>query len=423
MTTFSFVHAADIHLDSPFAGITASAPHIRETLIQASFQAWRKLVEFCIDERTDFLLLAGDIFDWEDRSVRAQLAFRDGCARLADHGIQVFAVHGNHDPIQGRYAAVELTENVYVFGSNGPETRVVERQGSPMAAVSGISYQTREEKRNLASLFPARDSSPRLFSIGLVHANLGGATGHAPYAPCTMSDLVQASIDYWALGHVHQRRVVSEAPYVVYPGNIQGRSFIEQGERGVYLVHVRAGAVTDVDFRAMDAVRFLVLDISIEPHGSVDSLVQDMANAVYKALDDNGDRPLICRFTLSGRGALFSQLIKPGVVEQILDNVREYFQDKDPFVWLENIRTQCLPLADIMDLMESDGLLARVLRDMAEVEDSPLALSDLAEKVLSPLFGRRLVSGAIGKLAEKDIVDMLDKARNLCIDLLEQEDA
>lgn len=423
MATFSFVHAADIHLDSPFAGVAASAPHIRDAMIQASFDAWRNLVDFCIEEQAAFLLLAGDVFDWEDRSIRAQLAFRDGCMRLAGHGIGVYAVHGNHDPLQGRYAAIELPANVKIFGSVRVESCIAELQGAPIAAISGISYQAKEEKRNLARMFASHAIPEGLFSIGLVHANLGSSTGHAPYAPCSMKDLSLDSVDYWALGHVHQKRIAGEEPYIVYPGNIQGRSFTEQGERGAYLVRVRGGAVASLDFRPLDAVRFLAINASITAHRTLDSLLQDMIDALYQATEDNPTLPLICRFILSGRGVLFHELIGPEAVEQLLENMRETFLDRDPFVWVEKIRCQCQPEKELSELMGSDDLLARVLKDMADMESSPEDLLEFGRKSLKPLFGRRLVSGAMGKLSESDVLEMLAEARNLCIDFLRKEDA
>ena len=409
-------------MDSPFAGITASVPHIRDALIMASFHAWRNLVDLCVTDQPDFLLLAGDIFDWADRSIRAQLAFREGCVRLGSYGIKVFVVHGNHDPLQGRYAAIELPENVHVFGHSKVESQVVKRQGSPLAVVSGISYQNREEKRNLASRFASCPIPPKLFSIGLVHANLGGSTGHAPYAPCSMSDLLSCSVDYWALGHVHQRHVVSKEPYVVYPGNIQGRSFHEQGERGAYLVHVRDGTVSRMDFKALDAVRFQIMETPIDPHNSMDSLVEHMADQLAQAVEKGPGLPMVCRFMLIGRGTLFSELIRPNAVDQILENIRDHYDNQDPFVWIENIRLQCQPEADMVELMESDGLLGRVLRDMADTESSPKEFPLLVQTTLNALFGRRLVTNAMGKPDENAVLEMMDQARNLCIDLLGTED-
>ncbi len=423
MAFFSFVHAADLHLDSPFAGITASAPHIQETMMQASFQAWRNLVDICLGEQVDFLLVAGDVFDWEDRSLRAQLAFRDGCAQLAKHGIQTFVVHGNHDPLQGRFAAIDWPEGVHIFGHANVETRMVEREGSPVAAVSGISYEVREEKRNLAAMFASREQTPGIFSIGLLHANLGGTTGHAPYAPCTMKDLTWGAIDYWALGHVHTRRIVSTEPHVVYPGNTQGRSFTEQGKRGAYVVHVQDGQVAGMDFRPVDAVRFLSVELPIGPYSTIDALVHGIVDALETQGNSHNGFPLVCRATLTGRGDLYGQLIKPTALDHILENVRDCFQGRDPFVRVESIKAKCQPAIDMESLLESDSILSMVLRDMEALSEAPQVLEEISKQALAPLFGHSVVGRALPPLDEDDLLEMLSHARRLCMDLLDWEDS
>jgi DNA repair exonuclease SbcCD nuclease subunit len=139
MTRFSFVHASDLHLDSPFAGVTATAPEVAERLRTATFDAFDNIVRLCIERRVDFLLVAGDVYDGADRSLRAQLRFRDGLLRLAEQGIRAFVAHGNHDALEGWSSAIEWPEGVRVFGEELASVPV-ERDGAPIALVSGISY-------------------------------------------------------------------------------------------------------------------------------------------------------------------------------------------------------------------------------------------------------------------------------------------
>ena len=62
--TLRFVHAADLHLDSPFTGIRATAPeNVAQALYSATFDSYQNIVDLCISERVDALLVAGDIYD------------------------------------------------------------------------------------------------------------------------------------------------------------------------------------------------------------------------------------------------------------------------------------------------------------------------------------------------------------------------
>jgi DNA repair exonuclease SbcCD nuclease subunit len=196
MKEFSFVHAGDLHLDSPFRGISARAPAVAGTIRSATFAAYESLVRLCLDESVLFLLIAGDVYDSADRSVRAQLAFRDGLKILAERGVQTFLVHGNHDPLDGWTSSVDWPEGVTVFGGEKVSTSIVTAGGAPAAAISGISYRRAVEHRNLASLFHAENTA--LFQIALMHANCGGNTRHEAYAPCRLSDLTGKGFDYRA---------------------------------------------------------------------------------------------------------------------------------------------------------------------------------------------------------------------------------
>jgi len=234
--SFSFVHAADLHLDSPFKGVTAESPAIAGSLHSATFDVYNSLIDLCIEKQVQFLLIAGDIYDGADRSLRAQLRFRDGLQRLADKNIQAFVVHGNHDPFKGHSRSIDWPEGIHVFSYRKVKSIPFKIDNSPLALISGISHENISITTNLAKKFESHD--PDLFQIGLLHCNVGKDTGHEAYAPCELQDLIKTGLDYWALGHVHERKILHKDPYVVYPGNTQGRNIREQNERGCYLIQV-----------------------------------------------------------------------------------------------------------------------------------------------------------------------------------------
>ena len=282
MPILRFVHAADLHLDSPFRGIRNEAPdHVAQTLSSATFDAYQNIISFCVQEQVDALLVAGDIYDGADRSLRAQLRFVDGLAQLDRAGIRSFICHGNHDPLDGWEARLGLPGGCIRFG---PEV-----EGFPVfpeepkrATVYGVSYPTREVRENLTPHFD-RTGSGQGFIIGLLHANVGGNQDHDSYAPCTVSDLVNTGFDYWALGHVHTRQTLRETgPTIVYPGNPQGRHPNEPGARGVYLVEVDDHGMAQLDFRPMDVVRWETLSLDI---GHLET-EQDLIHAVNDLAED-----------------------------------------------------------------------------------------------------------------------------------------
>jgi exonuclease SbcD len=419
---FSFVHAADVHLDSPFKGITADAPEIAEVLRRATFDSFNTLVDLCLERRVQFLLLAGDIFDWADRSLRAQLFLRDGLARLGEGGIHSYLVFGNHDPFAGRTLPIEWPDSVHIFGWKEVETCTAFWDGRPIASVSGLSYGKQREGRNLARKY--RRGPADLFSIGVLHCNVGSETGHEPYAPCELSDLVETGMDYWALGHVHQRRILGTDPSIVYSGNTQGRSFREQGERGCFCVSVDKEGALDLEFCPLDAVRWSSGSVDIGGLGSFDLLDRAVTNLVEALAGTADGRPLVCRVALTGRGPLYSELQREGVVAELLERVRESFSSEDPFVWLQDLCLECLPEMDIVRRREIRDLLGEVLRGAHAIRESGEGdMRAILTEALSDLYANRRVARALGPLSDAELADMLTQAEFLCIHKLSGDGA
>src|SRR5262249_32239829 len=232
MESLRFIHAADLHLESPFRGVGDIAPKLREQLQSATVEAFQRVIDHTIQSKADFLILAGDLYDSRDRSLRALLNFRRQMERLADRDISVYIVHGNHDPLNGWGGEFQLPPNVTTF-SGRTDTEPFVRRGREVASITGVSYTRERGLENLAASFKPNGNSP--YSIAVLHANVGSQAGHADYAPTTVEELSAAGFSYWALGHVHTRSVLASEPaMIVYPGNTQGRHAREGGERGCF---------------------------------------------------------------------------------------------------------------------------------------------------------------------------------------------
>jgi len=250
------VHAADLHIDSPMVGVEKYPGVPVERLRSATRDAFRNLVTFTIDERAELLLLAGDLFDDNWRDYATGLYFLSELSRLRDGGTQVVLIKGNHDAQSHVTRHLQLPAHVKELATKKPETLVLHDLG---VAVHGQGYAQREVTQDLAAAYPAPVSG--LFNIALLHTSLDGREGHAPYAPTNVTRLAAKGYDYWALGHVHAREVVSQEPWIVFPGNLQGRSVRETGAKGASLITVTGGAVTDVTHVPLDVVRWNVIEL------------------------------------------------------------------------------------------------------------------------------------------------------------------
>jgi DNA repair exonuclease SbcCD nuclease subunit len=224
-----FVHAADLHLDSPMRGLDRyeGAPHA--AMRGATRRALENLVDLCRGESAAFLLIAGDLYDgtWKDYSTG--LFFAQQMARLRDAKIPVFVVRGNHDAMSQITKSLRLPDNVRELAAAGPETIEVAGAGEPVA-IHGQSFAHRAVTEDLAAAYPA--AVPGALNIGLLHTSLDGREGHAAYAPTKLATLVQKGYDYWALGHVHAREIVSRDPWVLFPATCRGGTRARPARRG-----------------------------------------------------------------------------------------------------------------------------------------------------------------------------------------------
>ena len=379
-----FVHAADLHLDSPFVGMSSEAPeHVSDTLLRATFDAYANIIDLCIEEQVHALLIAGDAYDSADRSLRAQLKFGDGLKRLDEAGVRSFICHGNHDPLDGWEARLELPGGCVRFG---PEVtgEPVFPEDPERARVYGISYPQREVHENLALRF--RELPQSRFNIGLLHPDVGGNPGHSPHAPCSLADLANSSMDYWALGHVHTRQVLrQEHPAVVYPGNPQGCSPDETGARGVYLVEVDDDGTPHLEFRPVDLVRWESLEVDITGLETEQELLNAMDAAASSCAKDAGGRALVLRLTLTGRGPLHSSLCRPDTAGAILGNLNDHYASARPWLWCERIQLETASPVDRGQVAQRDDFPGYLARIAEELRNDPGAFDELRD-ALRPLY-------------------------------------
>ncbi len=422
MALLRFVHAADLHLDSPFVGIKAVAPeHVASALHDATFSAYDNIIKLCIDERVDALLVAGDVYDSSDRSLRAQLKFVAGLKQLHDAGIPSFVCHGNHDPLDGWEARLDYPPSCMRFGAEFEAAPLFEDEPG-RAVVHGISYPTRDIRKNLLPGLGTVASNA--FSIGLMHANVGGNTGHDAYAPCSLDDLSSSGIDYWALGHVHTREILSElSPAVVYPGNAQGRHPNERGARGVYLVEVDDAKDVQLDFRAVDTVRWERSRLDISPLETEQDLLDSLDQSMTDVQADADGRPVVLQMTLAGRGSLHSALRQPGFIEDLVGDLNGEWVRRSPFVWCERIEDETAAPFNRQERIEGSDFLAELLKTVDRARNDP-ELQERLRDGLSDLYRHRQYGRYLSDRVPggNDFAALIDAAEAIVVDRLAGDD-
>lgn len=367
MASFRFLHAADIHLDSPLKGLAGQAGNTADRVRTATRQALEELTGLAIEEQVNFLIIAGDLYDGDWRDYKTGLFFVGQLGRLNEAGIPVYLLHGNHDAESQITKRLELPDNVQVFGASKPETYDI---GDLNVALHGRSFRQRDVTDNLVLDYPIPVSGA--FNIGVLHTGLGGMAGHANYAPCSLGDLVNKGYDYWALGHIHQASVLHEKPYVVFPGNLQGRHVRETGAKGASLVIVEDNEVVELQSVPCDVVRWVMLPVSLKDADNIADVIERVRDALESAVANEAQgRLLACRILLEGRTEVHAQLVASE--DQVLAEARAGALGLgDEVAWVEKVVIATQPTVDPQSLAQREdaiGELQRMLQDATSDEE------------------------------------------------------
>jgi exonuclease SbcD len=384
-----FIHAADIHLDSPLRGLSRYDGAPIDELRGATRRALQNLVELSIEEDVDFLLIAGDIYDGDWKDHNTGLFFVSQMAQLSDANIPVVLINGNHDAANKMTRDLRLPNNVLRLSHRKAETAKLQRFEDLGVAIHGRSFANAAELDNLANEYPEKVAG--MFNIGLLHTSLTGAVGHEPYAPCTLDDLRRRGYDYWALGHVHTRAIVCNDPLVVYPGNIQGRHIRETGPKGCYIVNTDTSGHCQLDFIGLDVARWEHVQVDVRETQSKDEVFDRCNDALTELAAKAEDKPLAIRVTLSGATPAHQELIADQVdaTNQIRSIAMSVTGNR---AWIERVECKTSQPASCGET-ETDGPLAELVRYIAELrsdQDSlqslSIELSELRKKLPDEVF-------------------------------------
>ena len=372
---FKFVHAADIHLDSPLRGLSRYESAPTDSIRDACRRAFENLVDLAIEEKVSFVLLAGDLYDgdWKDYSTGIFLSQQIG--RLGQQNISVFAVAGNHDAANRMTKALDSPTNMKILSTRKVETIKLDDLS---VAIHGRSFGTQHVDENLAAGFGSAQKG--LFNIGLLHTSLDGREGHADYAPCSEDDLRSKGYHYWALGHIHKQEFVSEDPWIVFPGCVQGRHIRETGAKGCVLVTVEDGAITEVDKIPLDVLRWVQCNVDLTDVTEMREVLERTRQTIEKERTSADGRPIAMRIRFKGATKISDELAAyPERFEQQIKALGAEIAGDD--LWIERVENAAVGKLDLDSTLSDDSAFGKLLKEILATPENPEEISGLKDVI------------------------------------------
>jgi exonuclease SbcD len=402
---FTFLHAADLHLGSPLTGLGLKDAGVAKRFAAASREAFSDLITQAIAADVAFVIIAGDVYDGEWRDTSIGLFFNREIARLDRAGIRLFLLKGNHDAESVVTKTISLPDSVSQFPTSRPATFRIE---DLKVALHGRGFPDRAVPENYALAYP--DPVPGWVNIGVLHTSCDGRPGHAVYAPCTVPDLASRGYQYWALGHVHDYEELSRDPWIVYPGNLQGRSVRECGPKGAVLVDVADGHVVQTRRLILDRARWAIAAVDLTDIEDEPSALRRIEQAIGPEAEAADGRLLALRVRLTGSTSLHGQIAADP--RRMADEIQAAANRVHEDIWLERLRIETRdPRPPANDAAASFDLTTL----LEGLDQDPAFLAKAAE----------IVAGVTGKLPggmaaddsplAVDLGTLLDEARSMLV--------
>lgn len=370
LSSIRFIHTADVHLDRALRGLTLDGTAPAE-LLTATRSAFSRLVEYAIDEKVAFIVIAGDVYDTDWKDFQTGYFFLAEMARLRRAGIQVILLYGNHDAEQDMTKKLTLPDNVHCFGSSQPESIFLEEF---KVVLHGQSFRRAETVDNLASKYPT--PVPDYVNIGVLHTALQGRAPHAPYAPCSVDELMNKGYQYWALGHVHNFQVLADNPWIVFPGSLQGLHINEPGAKGAVVVDITDGVVGRPERVCVDVLRWATVEVDVARAVTLADLATRI-RTTFQALVENAEgREICCRVVLVGRTPLHGELYAHGqqLRAEIVGQAISVGQDR---LLVERVKVQTQPMLSAEEIAARGDAVAELQELLVQAAKDSTFLASL----------------------------------------------
>lgn len=367
--SFRFVHAADIHLDLPLRSLALRDPALADLIGNATRKAFIGVVDLCLDEQVDALLLSGDLYDGEQTSMKTARFLADQIRKLHEAKIKVFIIRGNHDALSRITKELTFPDSVTIFGGRAAAIAVERERRALPVAIHGISFAQPHAPDSLLDRF--KPPIEGAINIGLLHTSLDGSPGHDPYAPCGLAELQAAGFRYWALGHIHKRTTVEGAATVVMPGMPQGRDINEAGAKSVTLATVTDDGAILLEERLTSVAQFERVTVELGGIDEWKDMVRTLGQTLGQVRDAVASEHLVARLHLTGTTNLAWRLRRD------LDLLRTEAEDQAAALgksWIDKVEVDCRPPgtmpasavpAEAIPLEELRRLMGEVTQDDA----------------------------------------------------------
>ncbi|MGG3773832.1 DNA repair exonuclease [Heyndrickxia faecalis] len=373
-----FVHAADLHLDSPFAGLRKLPPALFERVKESTFRAFKNLCDLTIEKEADFLLICGDLYDGEDRSLKAQVRLKKQFERLQEAGISVFVLHGNHDHLSGSWTKLDMPANVRIFSERVEAKSFTAKNGSKVH-VYGFSYPKRHVLENKTDEY--RKTGDADFHIGMLHGYLeGGTKMHQPYAPFALQDLLEKGMDYWALGHIHKQQILHTHPYIIYPGNIQGRNRKETGPKGCMVTEMDPLGTHTAFYETAD-ILWEKRTVSVKGANDFNRLYTVCRNALEEERKEA--QGVFLQLDIKDPDLLDDEALGKVKNGELMEVLQEGEEADRNFVWVHRIT---LPENVLISARDDGFILQEMKKTLAQLEETAV------DEAVSPLYSH-MVAG------------------------------
>ncbi|MCA1030872.1 DNA repair exonuclease [Bacillus timonensis] len=402
MDSIRFIHAADLHLDSPFISYQDLPRRLHKRLQESTFHSFTRVIDLAIKERVDFIIIAGDLFDIEDRSLKAQSRFRNEMTRLEEHSIQAYVIHGNHDFVNSNNLQLKWPSNVHVFSEKEVEMKEYIKNNQVLAHLYGYSYPKQAVTENVSASYQRQEGAT--YHIGILHGSSDNSSDHQHYAPFKVLELIKKDFDYWALGHIHKQQILHDRPPILYPGNIQGRHRKETGEKGCFLVTLNGQSASTSFYPTADVI-WERLDLSIEGITEFSELVEVCFTEIERMRRPNEGLMLSVEFF--GNGVLHEELQNQEIINDLISMLTDSEENRENFVWISTLRVKTHPLLNREELRKDSHFFG----DLFQVIDN---YNDF-DKAISPLFTHPQTRRFLTSLSDAEREEIIKEAEALVL--------
>lgn len=327
---FRFVHTADIHLDSPLRSLAMRNSELATLIGDSTRRAFMAIVDLCLEEAVDALVVAGDLYDGDQTSMKTARFLATQMGRLHEADISVYKIRGNHDALSKITQELILPPSLKLFGSRAEAVEF--RKDDLDVVMHGLSFAKPHAPESLLPKY--RPAVQGAVNIGIMHTSLAGGHGHDLYAPCTVTELQGCGFDYWALGHIHARSVHRGDCAIVMPGMPQGRDINEAGPKTVSLVTVRDDRSITIEERATSIAQFERILVDVSDAEAWADVVDAIERDVTAVRGRTAAPHLVGRLMLGGRTAHAWRLRRD---RDLLLEESEHRLGNSGGVWIEKI--------------------------------------------------------------------------------------